>query len=87
MRPHARDEARLIKTEVREGVSRLAVHRTGTACFVDGALVDLVLEVCIGDGGADAVGIGIEVADNVDLADGIGHRLLLLRDVYAHTLP
>ena len=66
------DERGLLEAEVLEDEGRLAVEGAGAAGLVD-RLVDLVLEVGVRDGRADAVGVGVQVADDVDLADCLRH--------------
>ena len=85
LRRHRGDEGRLREPEVLEHEGRLAVDGAGTAGLVDG-LVDLVLEVGVSDGGADAVRVWVKVSDDVDLADCLWHAEPLLafrrRDVH-----
>ena len=71
LRTHARDQRRLLEAEVIEHEGGLAVHGSGAACFVV-CISELVLEVGVGDCGTDAVRIRMEVADYIDLADGLG---------------
>ncbi len=73
LRRHRGDERRLLEAKVLEHKCRLAVEGACAPCLVD-RLVDLVLEVSVGNGGADAVRVRMQVADNVDLADCLWHE-------------
>ena len=66
------DEAGLLEAEVLEDEGRLAVDGARTTRLVLAATED-VLEVGVADGCADAVGVGVLVADHVDLADRFCH--------------
>ena len=72
----ARDEARLLETEVLEGIGGLTVDGAGTPCLVTTVRplasirpIDLVLEVGVADGSADAVRIRVKVTYDVHLAN------------------
>ena len=75
LRGHGGDQRRLREAEVLEREGGLAVDGAGAAGLVDGGVAGLVLEVGVGDRRADAVGVGVEVANDVDLADCLGHSM------------
>ena len=73
LRGHGGDQRGLGEAEVLEREGGLAVDGAGAAGLVDVGVAGLVLEVGVGDRRADAVGVGVEVANDVDLADCLGH--------------
>ena len=77
LRRHRGDEGRLREPEVLEHEGRLAVDGTSATGLVDG-LINLVLEVGVGDGRADAVCVRVKVSNDVDLADCLWHAKPLL---------
>ena len=67
------EDKEALEAKVLEHKCRLAVEGACAPCLVD-RLVDLVLEVSVGNGGADAVRVRMQVADDVDLADCLWHE-------------
>ena len=67
------DELGLGKAEVLEHEGRLAVDRASAARLVDVGVLDLVLEVRVGNRRADAVRVRMQVPDDVYLADPFWH--------------
>jgi len=65
---HRGDEGRLVESEVLEYEGRLAIDGACAARLIDG-LVDLVLQIGIGDGRADAVRVWMKMSDDIDLAN------------------
>ena len=73
LRGHAGDETRLVEAEMAQRKGGLAVYRACTSSLVARfARVNLILQVGIGDCSTNAIGIWVEMTDNVYLADGIG---------------
>ena len=69
------DELGLGKAKVLEREGGLAVDGARAASLVDVGVAELVLQIGVGDRRADAVGVGVGVANDVDLANCLGHSM------------
>ena len=67
------DELRLVEAKVAQHERGLPVDGARAARLVDVGVLHLVLEVGVGDRRADAVGVGVEMTYDVDLADSLRH--------------
>ena len=71
---HVRAHARRFDAELFQHELGLLVHFAGAAGLAD-QITGLVFQLCIGDGGADGVGVRVAVADDHDFVGCFGHIL------------
>ena len=83
LRRDARNEPRLRKAKVAQRVGGFAIDGPGATSLVGGLNIgDLILKIRIANCGADAIGIGVEVSNNVNLADGVWLHVAALLSWY-----